>query len=105
MGCSAGFLDVMKIKGAHNAMKSGMVAAETAFKKIVEEGRNEKGIEIAEYEDSLKKTWIYKDLYTTRNFKGAFKKSLYLGFMHAGITGLITRGHEPWSLRSKRKDS
>jgi electron-transferring-flavoprotein dehydrogenase len=31
VGCSAGFLNPMKIKGAHNAMKSGMVAAETIY--------------------------------------------------------------------------
>lgn len=32
-GCSAGFLNVMKIKGSHNAMKSGMIAAETICSK------------------------------------------------------------------------
>ena len=34
VGCSAGFLDVMKIKGAHNAMKSGIVAAETVYDNL-----------------------------------------------------------------------
>ena len=34
VGCSAGFLNVMKIKGSHNAMKSGMVAAETIYKNF-----------------------------------------------------------------------
>jgi len=33
-GCSAGFLNVAKIKGSHNAMKTGMLAAEEIFKKV-----------------------------------------------------------------------
>jgi len=35
-GCSAGFMNVMKIKGAHNAMKSGIIAAETIFGRVKE---------------------------------------------------------------------
>ena len=34
VGCSAGFLNVMKIKGTHNAMKSGMVAAEAIYENL-----------------------------------------------------------------------
>jgi len=34
VGCSAGFLNVMKIKGSHNAMKSGIVAAETIYQNL-----------------------------------------------------------------------
>lgn len=35
VGCSAGFLNVPKIKGTHNAMKSGMLAAESAYEAII----------------------------------------------------------------------
>lgn len=38
MGCSAGFLNVPKIKGTHNAMKSGMLAAESAYEAVSNEG-------------------------------------------------------------------
>ena len=34
IGCSAGFLDVIKIKGAHNALKSGVVAAEAIIEEF-----------------------------------------------------------------------
>lgn len=37
IGCSPGFMNVPKIKGTHTAMKSGMLAAETAFRKITDE--------------------------------------------------------------------
>lgn len=51
-GCSAGFLSIAKIKGSHNAMKSGMVAAENIIKNIEHS-------EITSYEEELKKTWVY----------------------------------------------
>lgn len=40
VGCCAGFLNVPKIKGTHNAMKSGMLAAEAAFEAISQEGES-----------------------------------------------------------------
>lgn len=43
VGCSAGFLNVPKIKGTHNAMKSGMLAAESAFEAINENKSPTKG--------------------------------------------------------------
>ena len=39
-GCSAGFLNVPKIKGAHNAMKTGMLAGEAAYKAITDYQNN-----------------------------------------------------------------
>ena len=38
VGCSPGFMNVPKIKGSHNAMKSGMIAAEAAFEALTREG-------------------------------------------------------------------
>jgi electron-transferring-flavoprotein dehydrogenase len=58
VGCSAGFLNVMKIKGAHNAMKSGILAGEKAFFGIVTDENRGKGKEIKEYEEELKKSWV-----------------------------------------------
>lgn len=43
IGCSAGFLNVPKIKGTHNAMKSGMLAAESAFEALQEPNSPTKG--------------------------------------------------------------
>lgn len=57
VGCSAGFLDVMKIKGTHNAMKSGMVAAESLYKTFVDEG-SLNGLNLESYENTLKETSV-----------------------------------------------
>ena len=48
---------------------------------------------------------IYEELHKSRNFKGAFKINLYTGLIHGAISGFITKGREPWSLRSQKKDS
>ena len=53
VGCAAGFLNVMKIKGTHNAMKSGMVAAESLYSTFKEEG-SVKGVNLEDYENKLK---------------------------------------------------
>jgi len=86
-GCSAGFLNVMKIKGAHNAMKSGVLAAET----ICSKGTLEEGMEIKEYEEAVKKSWIYDELYRSRNFKGSFKYNIYSGLIYGGFDGFISK--------------
>jgi electron-transferring-flavoprotein dehydrogenase len=66
IGCSAGFMNVPRIKGSHNAMKSGMLAAEQAFKAIAA-GRA--GDELVEYEEAYKSSWIAKELKLVRNAK------------------------------------
>ena len=53
-GCSAGFLNVEKIKGTHTAMKSGILAADSIYKTLILEGNNEQGLEIKDYETRVK---------------------------------------------------
>jgi electron-transferring-flavoprotein dehydrogenase len=55
-GCGAGFMNVMKIKGSHTAMKSGIVAAESIFKHLTE---NKSGSEVFEYDANFKNSWAY----------------------------------------------
>ena len=66
IGCSAGFVNVPRIKGSHNAMKSGMLAAEAAFAAL---GEGRSGDELASYSTSVEKSWIYKELKVVRNAK------------------------------------
>ncbi len=66
IGCSAGFMNVPRIKGSHNAMKSGMLAAE-AVAEAVAAGRQRD--EISAYQDSLSGSTIEKDLSKVRNAK------------------------------------
>ena len=66
VGCSAGLVNVPRIKGTHNAMKSGMLAAEAAFDAMAA-GRS--GDELVEYAQAFNDSWIYDDLSKVRNAK------------------------------------
>ena len=59
IGCAAGFLNVPKIKGSHNAMKTGMIAAEAAFAKLNAEGSKV----LTDYPALLKESWVWDELY------------------------------------------
>ena len=76
VGCDAGFLNGAKIKGTHTAMKSGMLAAESIVLSFTEEKQED---ELDNYQKSVEKSWIYKELHQARNFSPAQKKfGLYL---------------------------
>ena len=81
-GCSAGFMNVMKIKGAHNAMKSGIVAAETIFSWVKDaEIESIKGKSLTEFDENIKNSWITSELKKSWNFKNGFKYGLYAGLL------------------------
>jgi len=84
IGCAAGFVNVPRIKGSHNAMKSGMLAAESAFKAIAEGSVGE--TDLSSYEEAFKKSWIYKDLHRVRNARPALSKfGIALGTLYSGL--------------------
>lgn len=66
IGCSAGFVNLPRIKGTHNAMKTGMMAAEAAVAAI-REGRG--GDELVAYEEAYETSWVRTDLPQVRNVK------------------------------------
>jgi electron-transferring-flavoprotein dehydrogenase len=66
IGCSAGFVNVPRIKGSHNAMKTGMLAAEAAFAAL---GQGRSGDELVEYQRAYEASWVRKELYIVRNAK------------------------------------
>ena len=66
IGCSAGFVNLPRIKGTHNAMKSGMLGAETVMEAL-QAGRS--GDALHELDDAYKASWIYDDLSVVRNTK------------------------------------
>ena len=66
IGCGAGFMNVPRIKGSHNAMKTGMMAAEAAFAAL---GEGRAGDELTDYEAAYRKSHVYKDLKRVRNVK------------------------------------
>jgi electron-transferring-flavoprotein dehydrogenase len=82
IGCAAGFVNVPRIKGTHNAMKSGMLAAEAAFAAL-KGGASER--ELAFYDAAVHASWIKDDLYPVRNIKPALKWGNFLGSLYGGI--------------------
>lgn len=71
LGCDAGTLNFAKIKGNHTAMKSGMLAAETVFEAIK---NNNESNNLSAFADNLKNSWLYDELYGSRNFGPAIHK-------------------------------
>lgn len=101
IGCSAGFLNVPKIKGTHTAMKSGMLAADAAFGAI-HAGRQ--GDELSEYSQHIKQSWLWEELVAARNIRPAFKYGRFIGMLYSGIDMLIFRGKAPWTLKHGKVD-
>ena len=83
IGCTAGFLNVPKIKGSHMAMKSGMLAAEAVFNALTGEAEQ---AEAASYEAAIKKSWSWEELRRVRNIRPSFKWGMWrpclLGHRH-----------------------
>ena len=68
IGCDAGTLNFSKIKGSHTAMKSGLLAAETAF-DVIHDGGN-----LEDYQRRFKQSWLHDELQSSRNFGAALHK-------------------------------
>ncbi|MBT5373195.1 MAG: electron transfer flavoprotein-ubiquinone oxidoreductase [Rhodospirillaceae bacterium] len=99
IGDSAGFLNVPKIKGSHTGMKSGMVAAEAVF-EAMSSGRldGETGVEVEEYAEAMRKSWVWKELKRQRNIRPAFRWGLWAGVLYSALETYIFRGLAPWTL-------
>jgi len=103
IGCAAGFLNVPKIKGSHNAMKTGMLAAEAAFEAIT--GGAEAPAELAAFPPKFESSWVYEELYKARNFRPAFGKwGLYGAMLYGGLDLKLLGGRAPWTFRHKHAD-
>jgi electron-transferring-flavoprotein dehydrogenase len=105
IGCSAGFVNVPRIKGTHTAMKSAMLAAEAAFEAI---SADRSGGRLESYPKALKSSWIAKELKLVRNVQpavarwGGFAGTLYAGLdMWLGQLGISP----PWTLKHRHSDN
>ncbi|MBV9418526.1 MAG: electron transfer flavoprotein-ubiquinone oxidoreductase [Alphaproteobacteria bacterium] len=82
VGCAAGFMNVPRIKGSHNAVKSGMLAAE-AIAEALAAGRA--GDTVDAYEENLRESHIYQDLKRVRNVKPLWSRfGTFFGLMPLG---------------------
>jgi electron-transferring-flavoprotein dehydrogenase len=103
-GCSAGFVNVPRIKGTHTAMKSGMLAAEAAFEAISTDRSADR---LDSYPEALRSSWIAKELKLVRNAQPAVSRwgglvgTLYAGLdMWLAYLGLSL----PWTLKHRHAD-
>ena len=101
VGDDAGFLNVSKIKGSHAAIKTGMLAAESAFAALGEQRQHD---ELASYPAAFARSWLHQELHVARNFKPWMSKGLYLGTLMTGIDQILLRGKAPWTLRHRHAD-
>jgi electron-transferring-flavoprotein dehydrogenase len=103
IGCDLGTLNFAKIKGSHTAMKSGMLAAEAVAQALL--GGGEGGDELNGYVEGFKASWLYDELFRSRNFGAAIHK--YGAIVGGGINWLdqnIFGGKAPFTLHDNKPD-
>ncbi|KAL6343354.1 hypothetical protein AAG906_022937 [Vitis piasezkii] len=96
IGCSAGFLNVPKIKGTHTAMKSGMLAAEAAFDVLHE------GSSMEKYWDGLRNSWIWEELHKARNYRPVIWARP--GLALSALEHYVLKGRSPLTLKHGKPD-
>ena len=102
VGDDAGFLNMLKIKGTHTAMKSGMIAAETAFDAL---RRGDAHTELADYRQRVDGSWLGEELRRARNVGPALHKlGPLLGSAYAFVDQTIARGRMPFTLKDRAPD-
>jgi electron-transferring-flavoprotein dehydrogenase len=101
VGCDAGYLNVSRIKGSHAAIKTGMLAAEAAYAAIVAGRQHD---ELSAYPRAFESSWLYAELYKSRNFKSWFKKGLTVATLMNGFEQFVLRGNIPWTLHRDKPD-
>lgn len=95
IGCSAGFVNVPRIKGSHNAMKTGMIAAQCVADALAD-GRSADTLDT--YETVFKASWVHQDLNLVRNVKPLLSKfGTLLGLGLGGIDMWCTTLFGGWS--------
>ncbi|KAK8111419.1 uncharacterized protein PG998_007876 [Apiospora kogelbergensis] len=104
IGDSAGFVNVPKVKGTHNAMQSGILAAEAAWNALKDESPG--SVFLYDYEDSLRKSSIWKELKEVRNMRPSFHGPLgmYGGLVYSGLEAFVLKGRVPWTFKHKTTD-
>jgi electron-transferring-flavoprotein dehydrogenase len=93
IGDAAGGVNVPKIKGVHQAIRSGMLTAE----HLAETGSP------AGFDARWRASAGGRELRAVRNFKPGFNRGLWLGMANAALE-VLTRGHTPWTLRHRQAD-
>lgn len=99
VGDSAGFINVPKVKGVHNSIKSGMLGANAIINAIEQELTT-----ATSYPSLFRNSWLYKDLYKVRNIRPAFQYGKVFGMLYTAFEKFILRGTAPWTLKIHTHD-
>jgi len=83
VGDAAGFLNSQRLKGIHLAIKSGMLAAETAFEALTSGDSSAK--QLAKFQQKVESSWIRQELYPVRNFHQGFEHGFVSGVLNTGL--------------------
>ncbi|HEY9269042.1 MAG TPA: electron transfer flavoprotein-ubiquinone oxidoreductase [Methylotenera sp.] len=107
IGCSAGMVNVPRIKGSHNAMKSGMLAAEAVFEALTKSIEDTEIRLLSVYPKALRDSWVWQDLDTVRNIKPLLSKygswgGTLLGGLEMWLAAIKLR--LPWTLKHQQAD-
>ncbi len=103
VGDDAGFLNMLKIKGSHTAMKSGMLAAETVFEAL--QAGSEGGETLDRFRVKFERSWLYDELYAARNSGPAIHKlGALFGSAYTLFDQMILRGNAPYTLKDPTPD-
>ena len=89
VGDSAGYLNGARLKGIHLGIKSGMMAAQSAFDALLTDDYSSE--RLSEYERAFENSWAREELWKQRNFHQAFEKGQISGVLNAGL-GMVTGG-------------
>ena len=95
IGCAAGFVNVPRIKGSHNAILSGMMAADAAFDAL---GEGRSGDVLTSYEEAYENSAVRRELFKVRNVKPLWSRlGTFLGVLAGGVEMAITNITGGWS--------
>jgi len=94
LGDSAGFLNSQRLKGIHLAIKSGMLAAETAFEALKKSDASARTL--GQFQQKIDSSWVKDELWRVRNFHQGFEKGFFAGLFHAGLQE-FTGGRGLWN--------
>lgn len=103
VGCDAGFLNGVKIKGTHTAIKTGMLAGESIFNALSDGDTGYS--DLTSFEKAVRDSWAYDELYRGRNFGPALAKlGTFLGAAFTYLDQNIFRGRLPFTLHNRQAD-
>ncbi len=83
VGEAAGFLNAMRLKGIHLALKTGMLAAEAALEALATNDTSAAKLQV--FEDKVEASYVKSELWKVRNFHQGFKHGLWPGLVHSGL--------------------